>query len=69
MFEVKEFALQSDRKPTLVDIETCVKKANENNCVVKLTWFIKWNGWHNIMIYPGEDPNEIYESLPRVYGV
>ena len=58
------------RTPKYEDIEECVKIANEKDCIVRLEWtMMRWPSLYKRDIYPGEDAQEIYDSLPHVYGL
>ena len=65
---VKEYLCDNE---TLLDeeIKECLEIVNKEDCVVKLTWFVRYNGWHNLLIKNGMTFEECKNKLPKVYGV
>lgn len=55
--------------PKLEDIQDCIDKAKEYGCYIKLEWFVKYSGTYHVMVKYDDDAKEIYEQLPKVYGV
>ena len=68
MFEVKKFSLIPDSIPSFENIDICCKKATEEKCIVELTWYY-CNAWYNVTIYPDEGSWDVYNRLPKVYGM
>ena len=58
-----------NRTPTDDEIKEGIEIANINDCIVKLTWFFPYNGWHQLFIKKGMTFEECKEKLPKVYGV
>ena len=68
MLQVKEFFAEN-RIPTNYEIQEAIDIAKEENCVVKLTWFINYNGYHHIYIKKDMTLEECVAKIPRRYGV
>ena len=51
------------------EIQECLEIVNKEDCVVKLTWFVRYNGWHNLLIKNGMTFEECKDKLPKVYGL
>ena len=55
---------------SLEDIKQCVEIAKSNNCIVSLTWTVKWSGTYTRHITKDDDPQKFYEEkLPKFYGL
>ena len=67
MKEIKTF--MADDRPLIGEVDRCAQIASTENCIVELKWFVKWNGWHNVFVKPGDNPQDIYDRLPKVYGI
>lgn len=65
---VKEYYC-GQRTPTDEEIKESLKIVEKEGCVVKLKWFIQYNGWHRRYIEKGMTFDECKNSLPKVYGV
>lgn len=65
---VKEY-LCDKRTPSDEEIIECMAIVDEEDCVVKLTWFFPYNGWHKRYIKKGMTFEEVKESLPTCYGI
>lgn len=65
---VAEFKCDN-RTPTDDEIREGIKFANENNCIVRLTWFFPYSGWYKLHIEKGMTFEECKDKLPKVYGV
>ena len=55
--------------PSDEEIRECLEIVNKEDCVVKLTWFVRYNGWHNLLIKDGMTFKECKDKLPKFYGV
>jgi hypothetical protein len=55
--------------PSMEDCQEAVNIAVEHDCFVKMKWFFRHSGWYNRMIDPSMNATDIYDSLPKVYGV
>ena len=65
---VKEYLCDKET-PSDEEIRECLEIVNKEGCVVKLTWFVRYNGWHNLLIKNGMTFEECKNKLPKVYGV
>lgn len=55
--------------PSDEEIRECLEIVNKEDCIVKLTWFVRYNGWHNLLIKNGMTFEECKDKLPKVYGL
>ena len=69
MLELKTYILPFESRPTLEDITECLEVAKKNNAVVELRWNVKWSGKYSVLVYPDTDAVELYERLPKSYGI
>jgi len=67
--EVKQYMCPFDTTPKDEDIKDCIELAKQNNCIIHLTWRMKWSGDYGRYIYPHNTFEEIKESLPKIYGM
>ena len=65
---VKEY-LCDKGTPSDEEIQECLEIVNKEDCIVKLTWFVRYNGWHNLLIKDGMTFEECKDKLPKFYGV
>lgn len=65
---IKEY-LCDKRTPLDEEIRECLEIANKEDCIVKLTWFYPYNGWHKLFVKNGMTFEECKDKLPKVYGV
>lgn len=66
--EVKTY--RNDRSPIIEDIQRCIDIAKENDCVVRLEWYIKWSGNYHIYIDSKSNAEHVYiHEVPKVYPV
>ena len=65
---IKEY-LCDKRRPSGEEIRECLEIVNKEDCVVKLTWFVRYNGWHNLLIKNGMTFEECKDKIPKFYGV
>ena len=42
---------------------------NKEDCIIKLTWFVSYNGWHSLLIKNGKKFEECKDKLPKIYGL
>ena len=66
---MKTIMVLDHKAPSLNDIEEAKNIAMENHCLVKIEWDIPFSGNYNGIISEYDDPEEIFDSLPKVYGV
>lgn len=67
MLEIKEFLCNST--PTDAEIVGGLGIATANNCVVRLTWFMPYNGWNKLYIKPSMTFEECKAKVPKSYGL
>ena len=65
---IKEY-LCDKRRPSDEEIRECLEIVSKEDCIIKLTWFVRCNGWHNLLIKDGMTFEECKNKLPKVYGV
>ena len=65
---IKEYLCDKET-PSDEEIKECLDIVNKEDCIVKLTWFVRYNGWHNLLIKNGMTFEECKDKLPKVYGL
>ena len=65
---VKEYLCDKET-PSDEEIRECLEIVNKEDCVVKLTWFVRYNGWHNLLIKNRMTFEECKDKIPKFYGV
>ena len=65
---IKEY-LCDKRTPSDEEIQECLKIVSKEDCIIKLTWFVRYNGWHNLLIKDGMTFEECKDKIPKFYGV
>ena len=65
---IKEY-LCDKRTPTDEEIRECLEIVSKEDCIIKLTWFVRYNGWHNLPIKNGMTFEECKNKVPKFYGV
>lgn len=55
--------------PSLDDCYDAVDIAIKNNCYVRMEWNVRHSGWYHKTIDTSSNPKDIYESLPKIYGM
>ena len=65
---IKEYLCDKET-PSDEEIRECLEIVNKEDCVVKLTWFVRYNGWHNLLIKNGMTFEECKDKSPKFYGV
>ncbi len=65
---IKEYLCDKET-PSDEEIQECLEIVNKEDCVVKLTWFVRYNGWHNLLIKNGMTFEECKNKVPKFYGV
>lgn len=65
---IKEY-LCDNRTPSDIEIMECLEIVKNDDCIVKLTWFFPYNGWHKLFVKNGMTFEECKDKLPKVYGV
>ena len=51
------------------EMRECLEIVSKEDCIIKLTWFVRYNGWHNLLIKDGMTFEECKSKLPKFYGV
>ena len=51
------------------EITSAIETAKREDCFVRLEWFVKYNGWHNIMLDKNSDIETTKSKLPKCYGM
>jgi hypothetical protein len=67
--EVKTMMVLNHQRPSIKDIKEAKTIAAENHCLIKIEWSIPYSGNYHKLISEYDDPEEIFDSLPKVYGV
>lgn len=72
MIKIEEYWCEN--VPSLSDIEEAFNQVKKNNVVVKINWFVKYNGCHDRIItkdiIEGTTAKEYFEDcIPHVYGI
>ena len=65
---IKEY-LCDDRVPSNEDVKECLEIVNNEDCVVKLTWFVPYNRWYNLIIKNGMTFEDCKNKIPKIYGL
>ena len=65
---IKEY-LCDKGTPSDEEIQECLEIVNKEDCIVKLTWFVRYNGWHNLLIKDEMTFEECKSKVPKFYGV
>ena len=65
---VKEYLCDKET-PSDEEIRECLEIVNKEDCIIKLTWFVRYNRWHNLLIKNGMTFEECKDKLPKFYGV
>ena len=65
---IKEY-LCDKKIPSDEEIRECLEIVQNENCVIKLTWFVPCNGWHKLFIEKGMTFEKCKGKLQRVYGL
>lgn len=67
--EMKTMMVLDHKTPSLNDIKEAKAIATENHCLVRIEWSIPYSGNYRKLISGYDDPEEIFDSLPKIYGV
>ena len=65
---VKEYLCDKET-PSDEEIQDCLEIVNKEDCIVKLRWFVRYNGWHKLLIKNGMTFEECKDKIPKIYGV
>lgn len=68
--EVKEYFITPvGNVPSLDDCYKAINLANKNDCFVKMKWHVTHSGTYSKMVDSSDDGKDVYDGLPKVYGV
>ena len=65
---IKEY-LCDKKIPSDEEIRECLEIVVKEDGIVKLTWFVRYNGWHKLHIKNGMTFEECKDKLQKFYGV
>ena len=65
---IKEY-LCDKRTPSDEEIRDCLEIVSKEDCIIKLTWFYPYSGWHKLLIKNGMTFEECKDKLPKIYGL
>ena len=73
IYKVSHYWVGNDDTPSIEDIKAAIEAAKNENCTVCLHWKgpgYKWYGdTYSRDVTADSDAEEIFNSLPKVYGV
>ena len=68
--EVKEFFVTPIGKtPSLDDCIDAINLAIKYDCFIKIRWCVQYSGKYEKIVSANNNGQEIYNSLPKVYGI
>ena len=67
--EVKTFKCDFDHTPSDDDILECIELAKKYDCVIELTWCLKWSGHYSRYVYKDSTLESVKDTLPKIYGM
>lgn len=59
----------SDTIPSEGTIIEAKDLAKKEKVTIKLSWYVRYNGWHSVFVEKDSDVGEVLKQVPRVYGV
>ena len=65
---IKEYLCDKET-PSDEEIRECLEIVNKEDCIVKLTWFYPYHGWHKLFIEKGMTFEKCKGKLQRGCGV
>ena len=65
---IKEYLCDKET-PSDEEIRECLEIVSKEDCIVKLTWFVRYNGWHKLHITSDMTFEDCKDKLPKIYGV
>lgn len=65
----KLIAYICDSTPKDEEIMSAIEIAKREDCFVRLEWFVKYNGWHSIIIDKDSFFETVRNKLPKCYGI
>ena len=68
--KLQTFMVAEKGIPSLADIEEAIDICKKENCVVKIMWVPNtYAGWYDIAVTAEANAQDVYNCIPRVYGV
>ena len=68
--EVKEYFITPiGNVPSLDDCYKAVNLATKYDCFIRMMWLFPHSGTYSKMVVSSDDGKDVYNSLPKVYGV
>lgn len=67
--EIKEFTCEFDHTPKDDDILEAISLAKKYECIIKLSWTLKWSGNYYRLITSESKFEDVKNSLPKIYGI
>ena len=55
--------------PNDEEIKECMEIANNEDCIVRLRWFVNYSGWYTLEVSKGMTFEECKSQLPTCYPV
>ena len=65
---IKEY-LCDKKIPSDEEIRECLEIVSKEDCIVKLSWFVPYNGWQKMLVEKGMTFEECKSKVPKFYGV
>ena len=65
---IKEYLCDKET-PSDEEIRECLEIVSKEDYIIKLTWFVPYNGSHQLYIKNGMTFEECKDKLPKFYGV
>lgn len=73
IYKVSHYWVGNDDTPSMEDIKAAIEAAKKENCTVCLHWKGPGYKWHWDVytrdITADSDAEEVYNSLPKIYGL
>ena len=67
MRPIKEY--WCDNSPKYEDIINAHSVCCTIDCVIILRWFVKYNGHHKLIIKKEDNIEDLWNQVPKIYGV
>ena len=64
---VKEYISDDTLFPSDDEIKECVKIANDEDCIVRLKWYVEYSGWYTLTVTKGMTFDECRARIPTCY--
>lgn len=67
---IKEYKVQpNDYSPKEEDLKTAIEIAKIEHCIVRINWWIKYNGDYYLDVYEDSNLEDLKNKLPKYYGM